>query len=129
VLHLSSGVPGQMPPAILIPCQIVLGCFIGLRFQGTDLKFLKGALAPSIGALLIAVVISALGAAIVAWGLHLPLGQVVVAFAPGGIEAMTILAFVLGLDPAFVATHQLARFLGISLLLPLIMKFYLKEPM
>ena len=50
------------------------------------------------------------------------------AFAPGGIEAMTILAFVLGLDPAFVATHQLARFLGISLLLPVIAKFYLKDP-
>ena len=49
------------------------------------------------------------------------------AFAPGGIEAMTILAFVLGLDPAFVATHQLARFLGISLL-PVIAKFYLKDP-
>jgi membrane AbrB-like protein len=127
LLHLSSGVPGQIPPAILIPCQIVLGCFIGLRFYGTDLKFLRKALVPSFGAFLIAVSISSLGAFIVAWGLHLPLGQVVVAFAPGGIEAMTILAFVLGLDPAFVATHQLARFLGLSLLLPLIARFYLKE--
>jgi membrane AbrB-like protein len=127
LLHLSSGVPGQIPPAILIPCQIVLGCFIGLRFYGTDLAFLRRALAPSFGAFLIAMCISSLGAFIVAWGLHLPLGQVVVAFAPGGIEAMTILAFVLGLDPAFVATHQLARFLGLSLFLPLIAKVYLKE--
>ena len=127
VLHLSGGVPGQIPPVILIPCQVVLGCFIGLRFYGTDLNFLRKALVPSFGAFLIAVFISCLGAFIVAWGLHLPLGQVVVAFAPGGIEAMTILAFVLGLDPAFVATHQLARFLGLSLLLPLIAKFYLKE--
>jgi len=128
VLHLTAGVPGQVPPVILIPCQIVLGCFIGLRFYGTDLTFLRQALAPSLGAFLIAVSISTVGALIVAWGLHLPLGQVVVAFAPGGIEAMTILAFVLGLDPAFVATHQLARFLGISLLLPVIAKFYLKDP-
>ena len=127
VLHLSGGVPGQIPPVILIPCQIVLGCFIGLRFYGTDLNFLRKALAPSFGAFVVAVFIASLGAFIVAWGLHLPLGQVLVAFAPGGIEAMTILAFVLGLDPAFVATHQLARFLALSLLLPLIAKLYLKD--
>ncbi len=127
LLHLSSEVPGQIPPMILIPCQVVFGCFIGLRFYGTDWAFLKRALAPSFGAFLIAVSISSLGAFIVATGLHLPLGQVMVAFAPGGIEAMTILAFVLGLDPAFVATHQLARFLGLSLFLPLIAKYYLKE--
>jgi len=127
ILHLGAVVPGQIPPAILIPCQIVLGCFIGLRFYGTDLAFLRKALVPSVGAFTIAVMISMFGAVIVSAGLHLPLGQVIVAFAPGGIEAMTILAFVLGLDPAYVATHQLARFLGISLLLPLIAKFYLKE--
>ena len=127
VLHLSAGLPGQIPPVVLIPCQIVLGCFIGLRFYGTDLNFLRKALAPSFGAFVVAVFIASLGAFIVAWGLHLPLGQVLVAFAPGGIEAMTILAFVLGLDPAFVATHQLARFLALSLLLPLIAKLYLKE--
>ena len=127
MLHLSTGVPGQIPQIVLIPCQIVLGCFIGLRFYGTDLAFLRKALVPSVGAFTIAVMISMFGAVIVSAGLHLPLGQVIVAFAPGGIEAMTILAFVLGLDPAYVATHQLARFLGISLLLPLIAKFYLKE--
>jgi membrane AbrB-like protein len=127
ILHLSSAVAGQIPPAILVPCQIVLGCFIGLRFYGTNLAFLRKALVPSFGAFLIALLVSSLGAFIVATGLHLPLGQVVVAFAPGGIEAMTILAFVLGLDPAFVATHQLARFLGLSLMLPVIARFYLKE--
>jgi membrane AbrB-like protein len=127
VLHLSSAVPGQIAPAVLVPCQIVLGCFIGLRFYGTDLAFLWKALVPSFGAFLIALFVSSVGALIVATGLHLPLGQLVVAFAPGGMEAMTILAFVLGLDPAFVATHQLARFLGLSLMLPLIAKVYLKE--
>lgn len=127
LLHLSSAVPGQIPPAILVTCQIVLGCFIGLRFYGTELAFLRKAMVPSFGAFVIALLVSSLGAFIVARGLHLPLGQLVVAFAPGGMEAMTILAFVLGLDPAFVATHQLARFLGLSLMLPVIAKLYLKE--
>lgn len=128
VLHLSGGLSGQMPQAILIPCQLLLGCAIGVRFVGTQLNFLVKAFVPSIGAFLIAIAISTSGAVLVAWALSLPFGQVVVAFAPGGIEAMTILALVLGLDPAFVAAHQLVRFLGLSLLLPLIARFYLRGP-
>ncbi|MGB0084193.1 MAG: AbrB family transcriptional regulator [Rhodomicrobiaceae bacterium] len=63
----------------------------------------------------------------VAGGLDLPIGQVRVAYAPGSLEAMTILAFVLGVDPAYVGVHQLVRFLGLSLLSPLIAKSYLKR--
>ena len=41
-----------------------------------------------------------------------------VAFAPGGLEAMMMLALVLGLDPLYVGVHHLARFLGIGFLVP-----------
>ncbi|HKI15990.1 MAG TPA: AbrB family transcriptional regulator [Roseiarcus sp.] len=44
--------------------------------------------------------------------------QALVAFAPGGLEAMTMMAFALGLDPLFVGAHHLARSLLISLTLP-----------
>jgi uncharacterized membrane protein AbrB (regulator of aidB expression) len=43
-----------------------------------------------------------------------------VAFAPGGLEAMMVLALILGLDPLYVGIHHLARFLGIGLALPLV---------
>jgi uncharacterized membrane protein AbrB (regulator of aidB expression) len=43
---------------------------------------------------------------------------VVIAYAPGGLEAMTILAFALNLDPVYVGVHQTARFIVISLLVP-----------
>jgi membrane AbrB-like protein len=128
ILHMTGTVSGQMPPTILIPCQIILGVLIGARFVNTDLAFLAKSFVPSFGAFLIAVALSSCAALLVAWGLHLPPGQVVVAFAPGGIEAMTLLAIVLGLDPAFVATHQLARFFGLALMLPLVAKLYLKGP-
>jgi uncharacterized membrane protein AbrB (regulator of aidB expression) len=45
--------------------------------------------------------------------------HVLVAFAPGGLEAMTIMAFALNLDPAYVGSMQIARYIGISLILPL----------
>jgi uncharacterized protein len=126
-LHLSGTVSGVMPPAILIPSQILLGAFIGLRFSGTDIKLLRQAALPSFGSFVIAIAVTALVALAVSYGLALPMGQVLVAFAPGGLEAMTILAFVLGVDPAYVGVHQLARFLGLSLLLPFIVRFYLRK--
>ena len=36
----------------------------------------------------------------------------------GGLEAMTMMAFALGLDPLFVGAHHIGRFLLISLSLP-----------
>jgi uncharacterized protein len=116
----------MMPLTILNPCQVLLGAFIGLRFSGTDLRLLREAALPSLASFVIATALSASVAYSVSRGLDLPLGQVLVAFAPGGLEAMTILAFVLGVDPAYVGVHQLARFLGLSLLLPFIARFYLR---
>ena len=46
------------------------------------------------------------------------LADALAAFAPGGLEAMTMMAFALGLDPLFVGAHHIARFLFISLALP-----------
>ena len=43
-----------------------------------------------------------------------------VAFAPGGLEAMTVLALILGLDPLYVGIHHLVRFLGIGLVVPFV---------
>jgi hypothetical protein len=42
------------------------------------------------------------------------LADALLAFAPGGLEAMMVLALVLGLDPLYVGTHHLARFLAIG---------------
>ncbi len=126
-LHLAGLVSGQMPQDILIPCQVLLGAFIGIRFRDTDLSLIGQALRPSASAFAIALAISGAAAVGVAVWLHLPVGTVLVAFAPGGIEAMSVLAFVLGLDPAFVGVHQLARFIGISLMLPVVAKFYIGE--
>jgi len=124
-LHFFGVVSGQLPWAILIPCQIGIGANIGIRFIGTDLAFIRRAIAPAFGSFVIALTVSSLVALIVAWSAGLPAGQVIVAFAPGGIEAMTLMAIVLGLDPAFVATHQLSRFIGISIVLPIIAKVFL----
>jgi uncharacterized membrane protein AbrB (regulator of aidB expression) len=41
------------------------------------------------------------------------------AYAPGGVEAMTIMAFALGLDPAFVGAHHVVRLIVLNVFVPL----------
>ena len=71
-----------------------------------------------IGALLVGTTVGCLFALGVAWALTLRLADVVMAYAPGAIEAMTIIAFALHLDPVFVGVHHLARFTFMSMVLP-----------
>ncbi len=122
-LNASGLVSGSIPPWVIIPCYIALGSMIGCRFGSTSYSqffaMLKaGLVAISVG-LSIACACAWLGAVL----LDLPFGQLLLAYAPGGLEVMTLMAFMLDLDPAFVAAHQIVRFTGMALLLPLITGF------
>nr|WP_280514466.1 AbrB family transcriptional regulator [Chthonobacter albigriseus] len=119
LLHLFSVVDGVLPDSIQLPAFVALGAFLGMRFAGTSLSMVLGTLAASFGAFAVALAIAAGGAMLAAALSGIPPGQVLVAFAPGGLEAMVILAFVLGVDPAFVAAHHLARFVAMTVVVPL----------
>lgn len=119
ILHGTGFVTAVLPNYVLIPGFILLGGFIGARFFGTDFAMLRSLLLHSIGAFLVAVVVSSLFAAAGAGLAGEGVGKTIVAFAPGGLEAMIILAFLIGLDPAFVGAHHLVRFMLIALFLPI----------
>jgi membrane AbrB-like protein len=51
----------------------------------------------------------------------LPLAQIWIAFAPGGVEAMAAIGLALGYDPAYVAIHHFARILALVVMIPLIL--------
>ena len=76
---------------------------------------------------LIALVIAMAGAGIAACGPGLPFALTLLAFSPGGLDAMTIMAFSLNLDPAYVGAHQMARYIGLALLMPLVTAYVLKR--
>lgn len=118
ILHATGLVTALTPPYVLIPCFIALGASVGSRFAGSDLATLKHFLLASLGAFVVASCVSLIFALIAAALSGEGVGKTIVAFAPGGVEAMSTLAFVIGLDPAFVAAHHIVRFLLIGLLLP-----------
>lgn len=118
----------HVPEPLMIPCFIALGAMIGTRFADTTPMALLRLLVASVGAFLVGLFVSVSGALLVAWALGLPFGQVLLAYAPGGLEVMMLIAFLLDLDPAYVAAHQLARYIALVLVLPLVTLVVLGRP-
>jgi membrane AbrB-like protein len=119
VLHGGGWVHAFLPVPVAICSFIVMGAMIGTRLGGADIRQLARLGLVGLGALLVGTTVGCLFAVIVAWALNLRLPDVVMAYAPGAIEAMTVIAFALHLDPVFVGVHHLARFTFMSLVLPL----------
>jgi uncharacterized protein len=118
VLHGGGFVHAFLPVPIAILSFIVMGAMIGTRLGGADLRQLARLGLVGVGALLVGTAVGCLFAFAVATLLSLRMADVFMAYAPGAIEAMTIIAFALHLDPVFVGVHHLARFTFMSMVLP-----------
>ena len=119
VLHGTGLIRVSLPQGPAIASFVVLGAIIGVRFVGADIWLLRRLTIVGLGALAVGMAVAGAFAIATAMALSLRVADVVIAYAPGGLEAMTILAFALNLDPVYVGVHQIARFVVISLFVPL----------
>ncbi|RIA56079.1 AbrB family transcriptional regulator [Dichotomicrobium thermohalophilum] len=127
-LFASGTVGGRLPEPLVAAAFIVLGASVGARFAGIDRAYLAGCLGMSAGGITLAVIITALIAWPAAAYLDLPFMQMWLAMAPGGFDTMVALALALGVDPAFVAGHQLIRLLGLFLIVPFLFRGARRAP-
>lgn len=111
---LSSAIPGWL----ILPGFIVIGATVGTNFAGIALRLIVDSLVAGIGSLLVGAVVALAFAVPVAWLLGLSVAQLWLAYSPGGVDVMTVMAMALGLDPAFVGGHHVARFIGLSFVTP-----------
>jgi membrane AbrB-like protein len=124
VLHGGAFMTVTMPTEITTCAMIGLGVVSGGRFTGTPFGLLIGYLAAALDSFAVSLVVAgtiALGVTAVA---PLPLSGIIVAYAPGAVDVMMILAFALHLDPVFVGAHHLMRVFVVSLGLPLLVYFF-----
>lgn len=126
VIHGTGLSDARIPPALLIPGFVVTGTFIGARFRNVSLRLILATLAAGLATVLLGLIISGGFALAAAALLDLPFGQLWLAYAPGGVEVMAIMALALNLDPAFVGLHHALRFLALSVLIPIWLRRHLK---
>jgi uncharacterized protein len=115
-----AGLTHSKPPALfVIAAMVVIGASIGARFRDVRISTLVRTLAVSLVMSLILLALSLASA----WFLHavtgLPFGSILLAYAPGGFAEMSLVSLAMGLDPAFVSSHHLARVIIVVALVPI----------
>jgi uncharacterized protein len=97
----------------------VIGTAIGCRFAGTTLRMIRRAVAAALGSTAILLAVNVAFAVALHSALELPAAALMLAYAPGGLAEMSLIAIAIGTDAAFVATHHIVRIFMIVVLAPL----------
>jgi membrane AbrB-like protein len=122
-LHVSEIAPGRSPGWFLDVAQILLGSWTGSRFSDFNWRlFFQICLGATITVIASMAVIFAF-AAFAAPMFGVAFATAIVAYAPGGQDAMMVLALALGVDPIFVSVNHLARYFLVNLSLPFVISW------
>ncbi|WP_371126075.1 AbrB family transcriptional regulator [Bradyrhizobium sp.] len=118
LLHGSGVIEGAMPDWLRNVALVGIGAVIGTRFAKMQIRTLLSHVHAALGSFAIAVVISAAFIAVIALTTDVRIANIIVAFAPGAMDAMLALALTLHIDPIFVGAHHLSRFVFVSITTP-----------
>ncbi|QRF65632.1 AbrB family transcriptional regulator [Ponticoccus alexandrii] len=115
--------PGQMPATVTFAAFLVMGVLIGSRFSGQGWDDLRASLWAGLWVTGVTVATTLLAVVVSMLALGLSPALLIVAFAPGGVEAMAAISVALGFDPAFVAAHHVMRLLILTFLIPMLLSW------
>jgi uncharacterized protein len=118
LLHGAGLIEGGLPNWVRGVALVGIGALIGARFARMKTKTLLGHVNAGLGSFAVAIVISAIFVAVIALTTNVRFSDVVVAFAPGAMDAMLALALTLHIDPIFVGAHHLSRFVFVTITTP-----------
>jgi hypothetical protein len=122
-LLLSGIVETRLPFPLVLPFVIALAAITGSRFRPGDLAILPHILKPALVAFGLALGISIVAAAAVSLLFGLNIVQTLLAFAPGALDALIILAYQMNVDPAYVAAHHVVRFMALVVAMPVLVRW------
>ena len=123
ILHGTGLIHAVMPWWVTNTAMVAMGAITGSRFANTSPRMLLNFVAAAFGSFAVAVAISAVFAALLIGILSLRAAEVMIAFAPGAVDAMMLLALALSLDPVYVGAHHLTRIFFVSLTMPLLARY------
>jgi uncharacterized protein len=118
VLHGTDLVQGGLPIWVRSVALVGIGAVIGSRFARMKIKTLLGHINAALGSFAIAILISGVFVGLIVLTTHVRPGDLIVAFAPGAMDAMLALALTLHIDPIFVGAHHLSRFVFVTIATP-----------
>ena len=121
-LHGSDTLHVTLPWWVTYTVMIAFGAVGGSRFANTPLRLLLRYLGAAFGSFATALAITVIFAFALVQVLTLPLADVMIAYAPGAVDAMLLLALALNLDPVYVGAHHLTRIFFVLLSMPFVVR-------
>eukprot|EP01035_Chromulina_nebulosa_P001373 gene1373-1828_t len=118
VLHGAGWIEGGLPQWAYIAALVGIGTLIGSRFGKMKPRTILSHVYAAMGSFAVAIVISGVFVLAIALTTSIRPADIVVAFAPGAMDAMLALALTLHIDPVFVGAHHLSRFVYVSIVTP-----------
>ena len=120
ILHGVGWIHATLPWWLASTSIILLGAVAGSRFANLTPRELLSYLGAAFGSFAVGAVVAGSCALVVMALLPVRIADVAVAFAPGALDTMMVLALALHLDPVYVGAHHLARFLVVSFSIALV---------
>ena len=117
----AAGLSESTPPWELVAAaQIVMGSSIGARFSGVPVRRVLGLMATALVSTVLMLATTVSFALVLAPLTGIDWRPIVLAYAPGGLAEMSLIALSLGIETAFVATHHVIRIGLIVMAAPLV---------
>ena len=127
MLHLTGLTSFTVPVSITTIIQVLIGISVGARFKGVSLKSLIAALGAAALVVMLQIGTAFAGALMVAGAVGVGPIAVVLAYSPGGLAEMSIIALSLGVDVAFVGVHHVFRVMIALICAPILLTWITKK--
>jgi membrane AbrB-like protein len=123
-LHLTEVTKSAPPAELVVMAQVILGTILGCRFAGISARSLLPAAALSLGATVVMLGLALGFALALQWLTGQNADQILLAYAPGGLTEMSLVALALHAEAAFVATHHVVRILLVIVAAPVLFRLW-----
>ncbi len=114
----------EVPDLLVAIAQCLIGSSIGIMFNDVKPRTVARILFHGSLTSIFMIIFAVGSAAITCYLTNIPTKALILAFAPGGFAEMALVGFALGIDVAFVVTHQLTRYFFVILVLPVIFRIF-----
>ncbi|MDX1514762.1 MAG: AbrB family transcriptional regulator [Gammaproteobacteria bacterium] len=121
-VHVAGWTASQPPWEIVAVAQVVVGSSVGARFSGVPVERVLKTIGASVGSTALMLVTTVIFAFALSRFTGIAFEPIVLAFSPGGLAEMSLIALSLGIETAFVATHHVSRIAMIVIAAPLVFK-------
>ncbi|WP_374383736.1 AbrB family transcriptional regulator [Dongia sp.] len=127
ILHVLGWTTSRPPAELVAIAQIVVGSMIGARFTGLPLRLVVRGILLAIGATAILLLLAAAFGLVVDATANQRFASALLAFAPGGLAEMSLIALALGVDAAYVSSHHVVRIFMIVVAAPLVFRLFRRQ--